>query len=691
MAKSDQYRRLKRFDGVKPVVENFATSIRVTVSSITLLTAMVVCVVLMFSWVHLARIPNLSMLENYNPGAEMQLYDINDKLICTFPAKERREVIKLDQVSPYAIKAVLAAEDHYFYEHSGVSPVGILRAAAANLSAGKPVQGGSTLTQQLVKNIFYEESQRTLPLKLAEGIVASEVERRYGKEKILEIYLNQIYFGNGAYGIEQAARTYFGKHASQLSAAEGAFLAGLIKSPSHLGDRANLYSAMMRQRTVLSQMSEYGFITPLEAELAASESVIFAPPSSQEAHEQFVPPYPYYCGYVADYIKSSLSYTRHKGLKVYTNLDPSAQKAAEAVLASTRLPPGLDQAALVSLRLKDGAVLAIVGGLGDYLEHQWNCAVHPHTMGSSFKPFVYLSAFENGVITPYSQLLDGPLQVMDDGDKIWEPQNFDKKFMGMITAEEALVYSRNVCSVRIAQQIGLDTIIDTARRAGIKDELAHTLSLSLGSSAASPLTMAGAYSTIARGGMYIEPRLIRKMEDSEGHVLAEFEATPLRSLDMKATAELTDILKKVVESGTGTRSRLAGIPSAGKTGTADQSRDLWFVGFTADTVTAVWTGNSLNHPVKGHNITGGTVAAPIWKRYMTAFYRNHPLPREALLTDGAPSALPGRKNAEPAPVQAEYYQHHRQSRGKRSGRTAQPAISKPATGVTEYDWSAVRD
>ncbi|MBZ0186664.1 MAG: penicillin-binding protein, partial [Candidatus Obscuribacterales bacterium] len=369
MAKSDQFRRLKRFDGVKPVVSNFFTSIRVTVSSITLLTAVIVCGVVMFCWVHLARVPNLAMLENYNPGAEIQLYDINDKLVCTFPAKEKRVVVDLSAVSAYAIKAVLAAEDHYFYEHNGVSATGILRAAVANISAGRPVQGGSTLTQQLVKNVFYEKDKRTLPLKLAEGIVASEIERRYGKEKILEIYLNQIYFGNAAYGIQQAARTYFGKPASQLSASESAFLAGLIKSPSYLGDPAHIEQAIQRQKVVLGQMNEYAFITPLEFDIARCERLFFNQrQKSATDEEQFVPPYPYYASYVADYVKASLTYTRHKGLKVYTYLDTSAQKSAESVLAnaSSHLPRDLDQAALVSLRLSDGAVLSMVGGLGEF-------------------------------------------------------------------------------------------------------------------------------------------------------------------------------------------------------------------------------------------------------------------------------------------------------------------------------------
>lgn len=713
---TDDFEKIRSFSGVKPVIDGVFTAIRVTFTSLTLLTAMVVTVVAMFVWVHLARVPNLSMLEDYNPGASIQLFDRNDKLICTYPSKKKRQPISLAAVSPYMVDAVLAAEDHSFYEHQGISFVGILRAAMANLTAGKAVQGGSTLTQQLVKNLFFQDDQRTIPLKVAEGIVASEIEKKYSKEKILEIYLNQIYFGSGAWGIEQAARIYFDKSADQLNVAESAYLAGIIKSPSYLGDIKHRDKAITRQRTVIEKMEEYKLISTLEAREALSETLIFkrgktgsasSTTSGEEEQSVFVPPYPYFCQYIVESLEGTYNYNHNAGLKVYTTLDTSAQKSAEAVMqASARgLPRGLDQAALVAINLADGSVLAMVGGLGDYLEHQWNSAVHPHTMGSSFKPFVYLSAFEHGVISPSSQLYDSPLSVLDEdaakrnggNATIWQPQNFDHKFLGYLSAEDALAHSRNVCSVRVAQQVGINTIIDTARRAGIKEELTPTLALSLGASAASPLSIANAYATIARGGQYMEPHFIRRVEDDRGKVLETFEPIQSRSLDLDATRQLVDILRKVVESGTGTRARIPGIQVAGKTGTADEARDLWFVGFTPDLVTAVWVGNAENKAVGGSHTTGGTVVAPIWKRFVSAYYKNHSRPRGELISAGGPnpeSSIKAENEVKPGSQEAtaaQSYQHSvgpRQARSRRSKKAPQNhgGARHTGTGIQEYNW-----
>lgn len=711
MRNSDDFEKIRSFSGVKPFIDGIFTVIRITFTSITLITAMVVSVVAMMVWVHLAKVPNLSVLENYNPGASIQLYDLNDKLICTYPSKKKRKPVTLASVSPYVIDAVLAAEDHSFYEHKGVSLVGIMRAAMANISAGRAVQGGSTLTQQLVKNLFFQEENRDIPLKVAEGIVASEMEKRYSKEKILEIYLNQIYFGNGAYGIEQAGKIYFDKSADQLDAAESAFLAGIIKSPSYLGDRKHRQKALSRQKTVIEKMLEYKLISALEANSAINEPLRFRESGAgarshkslrgdnkDEKENQFVPPYPYFCQYIVESISDDYNYTHNKGLKVYTTLDTTAQQSAEAVMkdAARRLPHGLDQAALVSLRLSDGAVLAMVGGLGDYLKHQWNSAVHPHTMGSSFKPFVYLAAFEHGVISPSSQLYDSPLSVLDEGNTVWQPQNFDHRFLGYMTAEDALAHSRNVCTVRVAQQIGIRTVIDTARRAGIKEELAPTLALSLGSSAASPLTMAAAYSTIARGGQYISPWFIRRIEDDRGRVLEKYEPLSSRTLDLDASKQIIDILRKVVESGTGTRAKLGSIPVAGKTGTADDSRDLWFVGFTPDMVAAVWAGNSQHKAVGGKHTTGGRVVAPIWRSFARAYYNKHPKPRSTLLTAGGynqESSIKPENEVKEIPLPAPYRPAQQQSRQYRNRATRNKSRSKtrttntPGTGIQEYNWN----
>lgn len=693
----NRYNRLKRFNNVKPVMDGFWTFVRVTVSSVTLLVALAVCVLMMFVWVYLAKVPNISMLEKYHPGAAISLYDIDDKLICVFPEKEKRSVVKLDDISKNLVVAVLAQEDHYFYDHHGVSAEGVLRATLANISARKQVQGGSTLTQQLVKNVFFPNESRTIPLKIAEGLVASQIENRYSKERILELYLNQIYFGQGAYGAEQAARTYFAKSAKDLNIAEAAFLAGLIKSPSQLGERSNRFAALRNQQSVLRKLSEYGFITERESWDAAHTQLAFktAPPAA--SIKQFVPKYPYYSNYVAKLIEDTIQFRRHSRLKVYTNLDQQAQQSAEKVLNEYqhRLPAGLDQAALVSMRLNDGAVLAMVGGIGPYLENQWNSAVHPHTMGSVFKPFVYLTAFEHQLMTPSSSISDAPLMVLDTGDKVWEPQNFDKKFMGLITVEQALAYSRNVCSVRVAQQTGIQPIIDTAHRAGIKEPLAPTLALSLGSSAASPVSLACAYGTLARGGMYVEPQFIRRIEDENGRVISKNETNSARVLDRDSAIKIVEILKKVVDGGTGTHAKLGGIQAAGKTGTANDAKDLWFVGFTADLVTAVWTGNSENKSVRGgKNVTGGTVSAVMWKKFNQAFYANHTKPQSTLI-GGDNSALQPLKVTDATKVQPIIASPDTQAILDREAglyqaprRVVAPtkAPAKTGTGVTEYNW-----
>ncbi len=666
---------------------------KVTVTSVTLIVALVVSVLFFLVLMHLSRVPDLSVLENYRPGGALEIYDVNNKLVCVFPSKEKRSVVPLELVSKNLVFAVLAAEDHYFYEHHGISAEGVMRATLANVNARRPVQGGSTLTQQLVKNVFFEGEPRSIALKLAESLVAAQIENRFNKEKILEMYLNQIYFGSGAYGCEQAARIYFGKSCNDLTVAESAFLAGVIKSPSILGDVSHRKRGLERQRLILEKMQEYGFLNQRDAFDASREVLAFKTSKSLVKVKPYVPKFPYYTSYVYQLVMSGSEY-KHGKLKVYTSMDQSAQLAAERVLAGYkgRLPRGINQAALASVRLSDGAVIAMVGGVGSYLDNQWNSAVHPHTMGSVFKPFVYLTAFEQRILTPWSDISDAPLMILDEGDEIWEPTNFDGKYMGIIKVEQALAYSRNVCSIRVAQQTGIPAIIRTAQRAGINEKLSDGLALSLGSSASSPLSLACAYATIARGGVYIPPVVIRRVEDEKGRVLISNDPRPARSLDQDATEKLVSILIKVVQSGTGTAARLPGVPSAGKTGTANDARDLWFVGFTPDTSTAVWTGNSENKPVSaGKFVTGGHVAAPIWRAYNTAYYRTHKKSSSHLIVqeDGKLTPL---KASEAILVDTR--RNQRRKSGSRAATAPQNSTAarqkRPAQttgrGITEYRW-----
>ncbi len=574
---------------------------------------------------NLKDMPDISVLEKYEPIEAIQILDRNDHLICTVEGDEDRRVVPLNQVSTQMQQAMLAAEDHHFYEHHGINPVSIFRAMVTNLQAGHVVEGGSTITQQLIKNLFFEDKGRTFDRKIKEVFMSAEVERRYSKDKILEMYLNQVYFGNGGYGIERAASRYFDSSAASLTLAQSAFLSGLVKAPSELGNPANRQVALIRQREILDKMVEYGYITPAQASSARKEKLVFKKGINPLQN------YPYYISHVLQQLRGRFSEAemRRQGLRVYTNLDPTVQEIAEKVLADDikKAPKGVTQGALVTVSVKDGAVLALVGGVGDFWKNQFNRATNPHTAGSSFKPFVYLSAFLKGTFKPDSPIEDSPLTIKQGwGLPDWSPKNFDHKFMGKITVRKALMLSRNVPAVKVGKAVGIENVIETARLAGITTKLDNNLSLSLGSSAVTPLDMAGAYATFARAGVAIRPQILRKIENNRGQVIEVFEPRVDKVFDSEAVARLVDVMQDVVNHGTGTQAKLPDRPAAGKTGTADAAKDIWFIGFTPDLVTAVWGGNDENLPIPGHNVTGGVVMAKIWKDFNVAYYQRHPTP-----------------------------------------------------------------
>lgn len=578
-----------------------------------------------YGWKYVKDLPDLTLVEKYEPIEAIQIFDRNDHLICTVEGDQDRRVVPLNQISPQMQQAMLAAEDHHFFEHHGINFVSIGRAMLVNLTKGHVVEGGSTITQQLVKNLFFTDAQRTMDRKVKEALMSWEVERRYSKEKILEMYLNQVFFGNNAYGIERAASRYFDKNAAELDLAQSSFLAGLVKAPSDLGAIANRKAAVERQHEIIDKMVEYGYITSAQGKFAKSEKLTF---------KHGVNPmqkYPYYISAVVESLRDHFSQSemRQQGLRVYTNLDPQAQQIAEASLNADlkKTPKGVSQAALVSVSVPDGAVIALVGGVGDFWKHQFNRATNPHTAGSSFKPFVYLTAFIKGALTPDSIIEDTPLVVKQPyGLPDYAPKNFDHKFMGRIPVRRALAFSRNVCSVRITQLVGVDSVIETARLAGLTTKLEPNLSLALGSSAVTPLEMAGAYATLARMGVAIKPQLLRKIENNRGQIVEVFEQKVDKVFQVEPVANLVECMQGVVKFGTGTGAKLDDRPVAGKTGTADESKDIWFVGFTPDICTAVWGGNDENLPIAGHNVTGGDVMAKIWKHYMQAYYEAHPSP-----------------------------------------------------------------
>lgn len=581
----------------------------------------------------LQQVPDLAFLRNYHPVDCIEIYDKDDNLVCAINQNDNRKTVPLSAVSENMQAAVLAAEDHHFYEHHGFNLASAARALVANITAHHVVEGGSTITQQLVKNMFFPESGRTVVRKTAEVIVAAQLESRYSKQDILRMYLNEIYFGNGARGIEQAAEVYFGKHASNLSIGESAYLASLIKAPSINGTIERRVQTLKYSGSIIDAMVRNGSISTAQARTAKQTQPQFALAENRSED----PPdlkYPYYVSYVLDQIHHHYDRNtiRRYGLRVYTNLDQNAQEAAENTLSRDLryAPKGIDQEALVSISVNDGAVRAIVGGAGNYWDNQWNCATNPHTLGSSFKPFVYLTAFIKKKLKPQSVIQDTPLTVNQISMK-WSPKNYDGKFLGKMTVREALTKSRNVCAVRVAQMVGIDSVIETARMAGINSRIDHNLTAALGSGAASPLEMASAYGTLARGGVAITPWTVRRIDDVSGHTLETFEANKCRVLPEAPVAQTVALLQDVVNYGTGTLARLHDRPVAGKTGTADQGRDLWFIGFTPDMVTAVWGGNKDNQPIADKHATGGSVIAGVWRDYNRAYYAAVPQPAGTLI------------------------------------------------------------
>lgn len=668
--------------------------------------AFAAAVVAVLVWLDLMRVPDLAFLKNYRPVGSIEIFDNKDRLVCVVESDANRVVVPLSQIPPQVKLAVLAAEDRQFYLHKGISFKGVLRAMVANVEARHIVEGGSTITQQLVKNLFFVEGERSFDRKIAEAMIALEIERRYTKDQILEMYLNEIYFGNSANGIEQAALRYFGKDVGRLNLAESAFIAGVIRSPV-LGSADRKTEAIARQRQVLDSMEECGYITHFQNMRAKFVTLAFKsalPPKQQHSFNV----YPYYVSYVLELVKNKFTDTimKREGLKIYTNLDTAAQQTGEHILAQEikLAPRGITDEALVSVAVKDGAVRAIVGGAASYWSNQWNCATNPHTVGSVFKPFVYLAAFTKGVLSPESTIDDGPLTVHQVDADDYSPKNFDNKFRGKITVREALSQSRNVPAVKVAQMVGMDHVIAVAEDAGISGKIAPNISSALGSSALAPLDVAAAYGTFARGGISIQPWVLRRVENQRNQVLETYEPIAHRVFPEEPVAWLVSILKDVVKNGTGTQARLSDRPCAGKTGTADQAKDIWFVGFTPDMVTAVWGGNDKNLPIANKHVTGGTVMARLWREFNSAYYAKNPLPAGALFVSRYEDA-DGKLNDKPidpvdnksidkpalksnSPNRSTRHSHSHMPTATRAAESITRApITRRQNGITEYQWT----
>ena len=554
------------------------------------------------------------------PAVSSQVFDSHGRLITTLHSDQNRLPIDINKVPQNLQNAFIAAEDNRFYEHIGIDPIGIFRAIFANLTNRGIAQGGSTITQQLAKNAFLSQEQ-TLKRKIQEAMLALEIEHKYSKKEILEMYMNQIYFGQGAYGIQTAAKTYFNKDVNELSLTQCAMLAGLPKSPNYYSPFNNLNEAKKRKNVVLDQMVKYGYVSAAEAEDAKNQDLgLSKSHQSKEADE-----YASFIDYVSQQVakKYGDDALYKEGLKIYTTMDVDKQHAA--VRAMRNLPNnytdenGLTQpqAALVSIDPKTGHILAMVGGRGQDSFNRASMAVRQP--GSAFKPFVYLTALQHDM-TPDTTMDDQPVTYGS-----WSPKNAGGSYSGTMALSDALAHSVNTIAVQLADKVGTKNIIANAKKMGITtlDAKDDNLAMALGglTKGVTPLEMASAYGTFANKGVHVKPTAIVKILDRNGNVLEdastlEKEETKTRVMSEREAYEMTTMLEGVIDHGTGTAAAI-GRPAAGKTGTTDDNKDAWFVGYTPDIVTAVWIGDDTGSHSLGE-IYGGTIPAEIWKDYMSS-------------------------------------------------------------------------
>ncbi|MCK8601687.1 penicillin-binding protein 1A [Desulfoferrobacter suflitae] len=673
-------------------------------------------------------LPSTESLKNYHPPLVSSVYARDGSLIGEFYT-ERRFLVSLDQISPHLIRAFLAAEDVRFYEHPGVDLQGIVRAFMKNLQAGEIVQGGSTITQQVVKSLLLTP-ERTWVRKLKEAMLAYRIDQSLSKDQILELYLNQIYFGSGAYGVEAAAQTYFNRHASDLSLAQATLLAGLPKAPSRFSPFQDLSAARERQKYVLQRMVEVGFISQQQADATYAEPLQLQQPRhwtlknlnsfSEEVRRQIE----------QRYGRDGLY---QEGLQIYTTLDPKAQTYAELALdrglreidkrhgyrktnrrlnqerwpsflaelkavnrqlaegkvlealvveylrASksyrvdfgngqgilppsgwewTRVPssraskmfqpgdiisirleerqeegvwrtsldqtPGL-QGAFLAIANDTGEVLCMVGGR-DFERSQFNRVTQAvRQPGSAFKPIIYAAAIDKG-FTEASILIDSPI-VRDDPSLQgpWKPSNYDRKFWGPILLRKALIHSRNVVTVKLLDAIGIDYALSYARSLGITTPLTPTLSLALGASGVTLWELIGAYSAFAYQGERVTPFMISKVLDRNGNMLEEHQVQRESVISPQTAYVMTHLMQDVIQQGTGQRAKSLGRPAAGKTGTTNDLKDAWFIGYTPSYLAGAWVGYDNHNISLGRKETGGRAACPIWVYFMEEWLKDKPV------------------------------------------------------------------
>ena len=585
-----------------------------TLLGLTMLTSAVIAGGLVGLAISFRNLPDVRVLRTYTPSETTHIYDIKGKQLASIHGEANREVVPLDKISPHLKRSVIAIEDSYFYSHQGVNVGAIGRAFSQNFNHGRTVEGGSTVTMQLVKNLFLSP-KRAFSRKVAEAVLALRIEQIFKKDQILELYLNQVYWGHNTYGAQTAAQTYFAKSASDLTLAESAMMAGLIQSPEALSPLVDIKSATRRQHEVLHRMVDLKWITPQEEATARKQPIKLGKRTSFQSSEM---------PYVTDAVVQELTKKFGRdavlkgGMRIQTTIDSKLQRIGEDTARrwiQTLNYQGVyaDQMAIVSVDPRTHFIKAMVGGI-NYKKSQYNRAMQAlRQPGSAFKPFVYYAAFASGNYAPDSTVYDSPVSY-PDGYEMYSPRNYDGSFAGAITIRKALEISRNVPAVKLGQEVGLNKVIEICRSIGIKSPIDPVISLPLGAVDLTPLEMANGYATFASNGWYSDPTLIVQVTDSSGNMLLDNTPKPRLVLDSWAAASLNDTLQGVVTRGTATAAQI-GRPAAGKTGTTSSERDIWFVGYVPQLATAVWVGNDDYRPL-GYGATGGHFVAPIWRDYM---------------------------------------------------------------------------
>jgi penicillin-binding protein 1A len=576
-------------------------------------------------YVLLKELPSVAALKDYRPSLATRVYDDNNELIDEFFLEDRK-IIRYEEIPRAVIQAFVAAEDARFFSHSGFDMQSITRAFYKNLAAGRIVQGGSTITQQVAKSMFLTP-ERSYIRKIREAVLAYKIDKYLTKEEILTLYLNQIYLGHGTYGIEAASQGYFGKSARQLTLSEASLLAGLPKAPSTYSPFLSMEKARQRQAYVLDRMVEDRYITQEVRDRALATPVHLRSVRPKEKVAA------YFIENVRRYIqeKYGSDVLYKEGLEVYTTLNLTMQKyARDAVEKGLQelderqgYTSGRSQAALLCMDVKTGAIRAMVGGR-DFSKSEFNRATQSKRQpGSAFKPLIYTAAFDKG-FTPASRLVDEPLTFQDTAGNIWTPKNYDDEFRGSTSLRYALAHSRNIITIKLLQEVGLDYAIAYANNMGIVSPLGKNLSLALGTSVVTVQEMVRAFGVLANQGKKTTPFFIKKIVDRTGHTFEESEIKVEQVIDPRIAFITTYVMQDVVEVGTGRRVKSIGRPVAGKTGTTDDVRDAWFLGYTPSLVTGVWVGFDQEQSL-GKQEVGGRAAAPIWLYFMEKALKGTPI------------------------------------------------------------------